>query len=68
MATLFNQDGEQPWHLAVPALGQLTLMARVLKGEAIGWGDHLLPLAVCAGLVVLALGYVARQLRTAAVR
>lgn len=68
MATLFNQDGEQPWHLAVPALGQLTLMARVLKGEAIGWGEHLLPLAVCAALVLLALGYVARQLRAAAVR
>jgi sodium transport system permease protein len=68
MATLFNQDGEQPWHLAVPALGQLTLMGRVLKGEAIGWAEHLLPVVVCAGLVVLALGYVARQLRAAAAR
>ncbi len=68
MATLFSQDGEEPWHLAVPALAQLTLMARVLKGETIGWGEHLLPVAVCAALVVLALGYVARQLRSAAVR
>jgi sodium transport system permease protein len=68
MATLFNQDGEQPWHLAVPALAQLTLMARVLKGETISWADHALPLAVCGLLVALALGYVARTLRSAAVR
>jgi len=66
MATLFSQDGEQPWHLAVPALAQLTLMARVLKGEAIGWGEHLLPVAVCAALVGVALGYVARRLSISA--
>lgn len=68
MATLFSQDGEEPWHLAVPALAQLTLMARVLKGETIGWGEHLLPVAVCAALVVLALGYVAQQLRVRSVQ
>lgn len=68
MATLFNQEGEQPWHLAVPALSQLTLMGRVLKGEPIAFGEHLVPLAVCLALTVLALGYVARQLRSAALR
>jgi sodium transport system permease protein len=68
LATMFNQDGEQPWHLAVPALAQITLMGRVLRGEAVGPLDHLLPLAVCVALVVVALAYVARQLRTAAVR
>ena len=68
LATMFNQDGEQPWHLAVPALAQITLMGRVLRGEVVGPLDHLLPLAVCAGVVVLALGYVARQLKGAAVR
>jgi sodium transport system permease protein len=50
----------------VPALGQLTLMARVLKGEAIGWGEHLLPVMVCVGLVVLALGYVTKRMNVAA--
>jgi len=68
LATMFNQDGEQPWHLAVPALAQITLMGRVLRGEAVGPLDQLLPLAVCAALVLAALAYVARQLRTAAVR
>ena len=33
---LFNQEGEKPWHLWLPALAQITLMGRVLKGEAIG--------------------------------
>lgn len=68
LATMFNQDGEQPWHLAVPALAQITLMGRVLRGEAVGPLDQLLPMAVCAALVLVALAYVARQLRTAAVR
>ncbi|MCP5286531.1 MAG: ABC transporter permease [Burkholderiaceae bacterium] len=68
LATMFNQDGEQPWHLAVPALAQITLMGRVLRGEVVGPLDQLLPLAVCAALVLVALAYVARQLRTAAVR
>ena len=68
LITLFNQDGEQPWHLAVPALAQITLMGRVLRGEAVGLTDHLLPLLTCAALVAVSLAYVARQLRAAAVR
>ncbi|MFO1218583.1 MAG: ABC transporter permease subunit [Burkholderiaceae bacterium] len=68
MASMIQQEGEQPWHLWVPALAQVTLMGRVLKGEAIGAADLLLPLAVAAVLAALCLGYVAQQLRTAALR
>ena len=68
LITIFNQDGEQPWHLAVPALAQITLMGRVLRGEAVALTDHLLPLLTCAVLVAVSLAYVARQLRAAAVR
>jgi sodium transport system permease protein len=68
MFTAFNQGGEQPWHLWLPALAQITLMQRVLEGEAFGLGDLLLPLAVAAVLSVLCLGFVARQLRAAALR
>lgn len=68
LVTLFNQDGEQPWHLAVPALAQITLMGRVLRGEAVGPLDHALPLLVCAALVAVSLAFVVRQLRSAAVR
>ena len=70
LLTLFNQEGERPWHLWVPALAQITLMGRVLQGRRVRRaGDWLLPLAVaraagrrCAWL------YVARQLRGAALK
>jgi sodium transport system permease protein len=68
LVTLFDQGGERPWHLFVPALGQVALMNRVLKGEAVGLGDVVLPLAVCAAIAAVCIVYVARQLRTAALR
>ena len=68
LLTLFNQEGEKPWHLWLPALAQITLMGRVLKGEVMGAADLLLPLAVAAMLTIVCVGFVARQLRVAAVR
>ena len=68
LMTVFNQSGEAPWHLAVPALGQVALMNRVLKGEAVGALDMALPLAVCALIAAAGLAFVARQLRSAALR
>jgi sodium transport system permease protein len=68
LVTLFDQGGERPWHLFVPALGQVALMNRVLKGEAVGLGDVALPLAVCAAITAACIVLVARQLRTAALR
>ena len=68
LVTVFNQSGEAPWHLAVPALGQVALMNRVLKGEAVGLLDVALPLAVCVLIAAAGVAYVARQLRTAAMR
>jgi sodium transport system permease protein len=68
LLTLFNQEGEARWHLAVPALAQITLMGRVLKGEPIAPWELALPLAVSVALVLLCLGFVARSLRAAAVK
>jgi sodium transport system permease protein len=68
LVTVFRQEGESPWHLAVPALAQTTLMGRVLKLEPIGWTEGLLPVVVCAVLAAGCLAYVARTLRRAAVR
>ena len=68
LTTLFNQEGEKPWHLWTPALAQITLMGRVLKGEAMGAADLLPPLLVAAAVTVLCVAFVARQLRRAAVR
>ncbi len=68
MVTLFNQSGEAPWHLWVPALAQYTLMTRVLKGESFGVEQALIPLLVCTVLAVVCTSFVARTLRSAAVR
>jgi len=68
LATVFSQEGERPWHLWVPALAQIGLMGRVLKGEPLHATEALLPLAVATGLTLLCLGFVARRLRGAAVR
>ena len=60
LLTLFNQEGESPWFLWVPALAQITLMGRVLKGEAMARWDLALPLVVCVLLTAACLAYVAR--------
>jgi sodium transport system permease protein len=68
MMTWFNQEGTAPWHLWVPALAQTTLMGRVLKGETLAVADVLPSVAVCVLLALVAVGFVARTLKGAAVR
>ncbi|MDB6002281.1 MAG: sodium transporter permease [Rhizobacter sp.] len=66
LLSVFSTSGEAPWHLWVPALAQHTLMTHVLKGETLGAGEVLLPLAVCAVLTVGAVAWVAKSIRAAA--
>lgn len=68
LMTTFNQSGEAPWHLWVPALAQHTLMTKVLKGEGVGPEQLLVPVVACVLLTALGVGYVARRLRAAALR
>jgi sodium transport system permease protein len=68
MVTSFSGGGEQPWHLWLPVLAQVTLMQRVLEGGALAAVDLLVPVAVAAALTVACLADVARQLRGAAWR
>jgi sodium transport system permease protein len=68
LMTVFNQEGTAPWHLWVPALAQSTLMAQVLKGELPATADLLLTLGVAVVLTAAALAYVARTLRSAALK
>jgi len=68
LMTLFNDGGEASWQLWVPALGQVALMNRVLKGEAVGLLDLTGPLLVCAAVAALGLVYVTHQLRGAALK
>ncbi len=66
LVSVFNQEGQAPWHLWTPALAQVTLMGRVLRGEAIGLAQALPPLLVCGALAALSLAFVARRLARAA--
>jgi sodium transport system permease protein len=68
LVSLFGQEGEKAWHLWVPALAQVTLMGRVLKGELILAPDLLGPLVVAALGTLLCVAFVAQQLRGAALR
>ena len=68
LLTLFDQSGEAPWHLWVPALAQNILMSRVLKGEDFTSPQLAIPLLVCVLLTVGGLWFVSHQLRRAAVK
>ncbi|WP_428421059.1 ABC transporter permease [Methylibium sp.] len=68
LLALFNQGGEKPWFVWLPALAQHTLMNRVLRGQTLSIMDVAAPLAVSALLTGLCLGFIARRLRVAAVR
>lgn len=68
LVMVFNQEGEKPWHLLVPALAQVTLMSRVLKGETSAALELTMPILVCVLLAALCLAYVASSLRRAAVK
>ena len=63
MIGLLGQEGEAPWHLWVPALGQVTLMGRVLKGMPIPLADVAPGLLVCATVAAGALWAVGARLR-----
>jgi sodium transport system permease protein len=68
LATVFNQSGEQPWQLWVPALAQQTMMTRVLRGEGFTVEQVVVPGIVCGLLTAAGLVLVARMLKTAAVK
>ena len=68
LVNVFDLGGEAPWHLWAPALAQNTLMTRVLKGEALGAEQVVIPLTVCLALTALGVWYVARELQRAAVK
>jgi sodium transport system permease protein len=68
LINVFSLGGESPWYLWVPALAQNVLMTHVLKGESLSAAQLGLPMAVCLVVTVGGVWFVARTLRSAAVR
>jgi sodium transport system permease protein len=66
--TILNQQGSAPWHLWVPALAQTALMGRVLKGEVLPLPEVALTVAIALAVTVVAVVFVARTLRSAALK
>ena len=68
LVNVFSLGSDSPWYLWVPALAQNVLMTRVLKGEDFTAMQIGVPLAVCVALTGAGVMFVARTLRSAAVR
>jgi sodium transport system permease protein len=60
---LFLSNRDAAWQLAVPSLGQLMVLMRALRGEAVGTLDVLVPGAICLVLAALCLVEQGRLLR-----
>ena len=63
LAVMFSGAREAPWQAAVPALGQLMALQRVLRGDAVSAYDALVPALVAIALAIAAVATVARLLR-----
>ncbi|MBK8323140.1 MAG: ABC transporter permease [Betaproteobacteria bacterium] len=63
LVVMFSGAKEQGWQLAVPVLGQLMVLQRVLRGDGLSSADALVPAAVALVLAGLAVAAVARLLR-----
>jgi len=68
LINVFSLGSESPWYLWVPALSQNVLMTHVLKGEALSAAQIGASLGVCVALTIAGVWFVARALRSAAVR
>lgn len=60
---LFLANRDAAWQLGVPALGQLMVLMRALRGETLGAVDLLLPAAVCIAITTVCLLVQGRLLR-----
>ncbi len=63
LVVMFSGAKEAPWQLAVPVLGQLMALQRVLRGDGLATADALVPAAVALVLAALCVAAVARLLR-----
>jgi len=68
LINVFSLGQDAPWYFWVPALAQNLLMTRVLKGEAIGMEQVGPQLIGCVAIAAIAVWFVARTLRSAAIK
>ena len=62
MVTIFGQIKDATWQLFVPMLGQLMVITRILRGDPVDATHFLIPLAINAGITVVAIFLIAKLL------
>jgi sodium transport system permease protein len=62
IVVLFSGLKDAHWQLVVPVLGQQAVLSRIVRGDAFGFVDWLVPAAVAAAIAALALALVIRLL------
>jgi sodium transport system permease protein len=67
LITIFITITEATWQLFVPALAQQLVMSRILRGEAVGPLDYVIPFASAAVVTVVCLALLGRLLRREAI-
>ena len=63
LVVMFSGAREAAWQAAVPALGQLMALQRVLRGDGLSAADALVPAAIALALALAAVAAVSRLLR-----
>jgi sodium transport system permease protein len=63
LVVMFSGARDAAWHLAVPVLGQLMALQRVLRGDGLSAQDALVPAGIALVLAIAAVAAVARLLR-----
>ena len=62
MVVIFGQLKDATWQLFVPMLGQLMVITRILRGDPVDAGHFLIPLAINAGIAIVAILLIAKLL------
>ena len=67
LITIFITITEATWQLFVPALAQQLVMSRILRGDAVGMIDYLIPFASAGVVTIVCLALLGRLLRREAI-
>ena len=63
IVVIFSGLKDAAWQLAVPVLGQQVVLSRIVRGDALGPADWLVPSAIALAIAAVCVAGVVRQLR-----
>jgi len=60
---LFSGLKDATWELAIPVLGQQMVFSRIVRGDALGVNDFVVPTGVAIAIAAIAIAVLSRLLR-----